>query len=252
VVIVGDSTAHANGDGLKAWGDANGRLDVLDVVWGNGCTALTGKAALVRDGYIAKPKDCDTLFDRAADSVATNQPDAVLVFIGSSQLLDWRFGADPTWHNILEPPFDAQYVVALRTAVEKLAAGGVPILWADLPIPAWDLDKFGEELGSPLPGSGPVTMNSPPRTAELNELTVVTFTPETNVVIWPYAEHLSNPDGSVDPSLRPDGLHLSMDGVATIADAWLYQDLHASYLDALQMFPTTLSAARATAWSAPS
>lgn len=99
----------------------------------------------------------------------------------------------------------------------------------------------GAEAAGAAPGGRPrvsaattptIAKPTPPTTVaptRLNQLTaaVVGGLPVTAMV--PYAERISNPDGTVPSSIRPDGVHLKQEVVPGIMDRGLEADLRAAY-----------------------
>jgi peptidoglycan/LPS O-acetylase OafA/YrhL len=226
IVVVGDSTAAANGTGLREWGARTGRLEVTTVS-GSGCSTYTGTRFRVRDGYTFTPKGCDQLFATAVGEATRVGADAIVVFIGSSQLADWEFPGLDGWRHIGEPAVDAEYAERLRAAATTLAGAGIPVLWADVPRPEWDLDEFGVLLGGALPGSGPVSLNDPARWSRLTELDAGGLQGLRGVARWPYAAVVSELESAEE--IRPDGLHVSSEGMAALADGGVFEALGAAY-----------------------
>ena len=228
VVVVGDSTAAANGAGLEAWGQATGRLQVVTVSE-PGCGIIPGTKFTIREGYDFEPQRCEQLFPKAATAARDLDADAIVVFIGSSQLADWYYDGLIGPDHIGEPVVDARYQQRLQLVLGQLAAAGRPVLWATVPLPMWDLTVFSQMIGQPVPGKGPITLNDPLRTVRLNELNGIGVPQSPIATLWPYAARLAGPDGTVSKRLRPDGLHLSAAGVEQVAAAWMFDVLGRSY-----------------------
>ena len=228
VVVVGDSTAAANGAGLEAWGQATGRLQVVTVSE-PGCGIIPGTRFTIRKGYEFQPQRCDQLFPKAATAARDLDADAIIVFIGSSQLADWQYDGLTGLHHIGDPLVDARYQQYQQLVLGQLAAAGRPILWATVPLPMWDLAVFSQMIGQPVPGEGPVTLNDPPRTVRLNELNGTGVPQAPTATLWPYAARLVGPDGTISKRIRPDGLHLSEAGVKEVASAWMFDVLGEAY-----------------------
>lgn len=148
--MVGDSTPAAGGRALRDWGVKSGRLEVTTVA-SPGCAVLHGPRFKVREGYTFEPKGCSTLFSTAAAEARRSEVDAIVVFVGSPQLVDWQLVGREGWQHFGTGDYEGLYIAALRAAARSLLAVGVPVLWEDVPVPAWDL----------VPGAGPVTMNDP-------------------------------------------------------------------------------------------
>jgi len=228
LLVVGDSTGEANAAGLRAWGERTGRLEVASVT-SPGCALLHGPRLRVRTGYVFAPRGCDALLTSAVDQARAQAVDAIVVFIGSSQLADWELPDADGWHHVGQGAFDARYEQALADAVRTLSAAQVPVLWADVPVPRWDLDAFGAMLGRPAPGVGPTPMNDPARAARLRELDARGLSGHLLVERWAYAELLEQVEASAGNLLRTDGLHLSTEGMEALVDAGLIDRLAAAH-----------------------
>jgi hypothetical protein len=249
VVVVGDSTAAGLATGLQQWGADTGRLRVASVT-SPGCATYSGTEFRVRDGYIFTPVGCDALFRGAADLARTEAADALVVFIGSSQLADWRYPDRSGWHHIEEPAIGAEYRTAMAEALGQLESAGIPILWADVPTPDWDLDAFSDLLGSGgVPGSGTVTMNDPERAAALNALATAVITSHPAATIFPWTSHLAGPDGTIGEDLRADGLHVSAERIPELAETWLMDLLDRTYDEVVARAPDRLTEPADHAWS---
>jgi hypothetical protein len=118
------------------------------------------------------------------------------------------------------------------------------LLIADVPTPNWNPDYQGAGI---LPGSGPVTINNAQRAAQLNQLNAAIVAKHPQSRVLPYAEGLEAPDGSVDPRLRPDGLHLLPVTAEEVMNAWLAQLIVSAYQSVTAELPTTLT--RVTSWA---
>ena len=250
VVVVGDSTALANGGGLEKWGVESGRLQVV-TVHEPGCGPLLGIKFKIREDYEFQPFRCDELFPKAATAARQLDADAIIVFIGSSQLADWQYDDMEGLHHLGEPIIDNRYGASVDRVLGELEEAEVPILWATVPLPMWDLEVFSQVIGSPVPGHGPITLNDPPRTTRLNELNGQSVPHSTLAALWPYAGRLMGPDGTVPKRIRPDGLHLSEAGVREVAPAWLYDELGAAYRAVVARDPSDLGPVERHSWSAP-
>ena len=250
LVVVGDSTAGTFGEGLQSWGLESERAEVT-VVSSVGCAPLLGERFRVRDGYEFEPEGCEDLLPTAVELAGATDADAIVVLLGSSQLADWRYDGEDDWRGIDEPEIAEAYRAALAEDLDTLAAAGLPILWADVPTPDWDVDAFGEQLGTPLPGSGRVTLNDRARAERLNDLDAEVVAAHPLAVVWSLRALVERPDGTVAPSLRPDGLHVAPEEVPGLAEAGLFTVLEQAYAEVLERRPPGLAAPAATAWTAP-
>jgi hypothetical protein len=239
LLVVGDSTAAGIGRALTDWAADTGRLRVTSVT-SAGCAPYPGTRMRVREGYEFSPKGCGDLFTTSARTAVEQQVDAIVVWIGSSQLADWTYEGREGWVGVDDPAVRRGYETALAQSLTQLAEADVPVLWADLPTPEWDLEEFGKRLGGPLPGSGAVTLNDPGRAAVVNEINAATVPRNPMAVLWPWRAHLEDPDGTIPPSVRPDGLHVDEARVGEFAEAWLFDVLDQSYDEVVARRPPGL------------
>jgi peptidoglycan/LPS O-acetylase OafA/YrhL len=239
LLVVGDSTALATGEGMQRWAAESGRA-IVDVVGHYGCTFLQDGRLRVRDGWTQTVSpQCLSLLDVVEETAAATRPDAVVLFLGVIQLSDWDLDDDGTWRTFGDPVFDARYVAAVGAALDRLAALGVPILWADHPTPDWDPETTG-----PLPGAGEPVINDPARLPRMNVLTDAAVAGRPSVRIVPYARHLAGPDGRIPTDVRPDGLHVAAAAVPGVMAAGFESELAAAYR------ALAAPGAPRTAWSA--
>ena len=248
--MVGDSTAEVIGRGLAAWGTDSGRLRVTALT-SSGCATHSGTRLRVREGYEFAPNGCPELFPSAARVAREEAVDAIVVFIGSSQLADWEYPGRSGWLSIPDAGVRQGYDGALRAALATLDEADVPILWADVPTPEWDLEVFGEMLGGPMPGSGDVVMNDPERAAILNGLDRRIIGAHPTAALLPWAEHLAGPDGTISKDVRPDGLHVDEEKVDELAEAWLEDLLDGAYDAVVARAGGSLRPPEAHTWAAP-
>jgi len=242
LLISGDSTAGATGEGIRTWARNSGRAQV-DVVGTNGCALQQDGTAILRDGW-PEPKNgnCPSLISYTVDVARRLQPDAIILFIGSNQLSDWLLPGQTVANHILEPAFDQLYTSAAGAALRQLGSLGIPVLFTTLPVPAWDPVV---QTGNPnTPGTGPIKMNDAGRAMRLNQLTasVVSGVPQT--VMTPYSARISNPDGTVPTAIRPDGVHLSPSAVPAIMNGGLEADFRASYQQVTRRLPSAARGGR--------
>jgi len=83
-------------------------------------------------------------------------------------------------------------------------------------------------------------MNDAGRTVRLNELTSSVVSGVSLAEMVPYAQRISGPSGTVDPAIRPDGLHLRPEVVPGIMNNGLEADLRAAYQRAAGRVPGSL------------
>ncbi|MFP5576858.1 MAG: acyltransferase family protein [Acidimicrobiia bacterium] len=247
VLVIGDSTAGATGAGIQQAAAERGDAEV-HLLHQPGCTVLRQDVAKLREGYEFR-SPCQDIVGQAIASLGEVHPDVIVVFLGSAQLADARHG-DEVWRSLLDPPVEVAYRAAMADAVGRLAATGVPVLWADVPLPEWDLDAFGEMMGSPAPGHGEATTNDPARTQAIDRIDGEALAGHPGIARWPYAAALAGPDGRIPPDLRPDGLHVGPDAAVSIARQRLLDLLADSYRTVLAASGGRVAPGPRPAWSA--
>lgn len=220
LLVVGDSTARTNGLALQEVGAHAGDLEVW-VVSGPACALHRGERLLLRNGWVYDPP-CDDFAQLVIDQAEEIEPDAIVVFIGSPQIGLWDYGSVVQEFTGLDDPTVALgYERALGHTLDRFEALRIPVLWADVPQPQWDIDEHARRSGRPAPGSGPSTFNNAERWLILKTIDSTVIATRPNVSHWQYADTLS-PAEQVPTSVRPDGLHL--DGAVAIdlaASSWL-------------------------------
>jgi peptidoglycan/LPS O-acetylase OafA/YrhL len=248
LVVVGDSTAGTFGEGLQTWGRESGRAEVA-VVSNVGCAALLGERFRVRDGYEFVPEGCDQLLSTAADQARQLDADAIVVLLGSAQLADWQFEDRSGWHSVEEAEISADYRRALAEVLDQLESTGLPLLWADIPTPDWDVEAFADQLGTPLPGSGRVTLNDPDRAAAVNRLDAEIIAASSLGEIWSLRSVLDEAQAATADELRFDGLHIAPEHIPALVDAGLIDALQRAYESVVDRGPPGVSAPAALAWA---
>jgi hypothetical protein len=140
------------------------------------------------------------------------------------QLADWRFDGQERWRTILDPDVGARYDSALGSALRGLKAAGVPVLWADVPVPDFDVEAYGRQFARPVTGTGEPTINDPRRTAVLNRRTTAVVT-SSGARMLAFAGPLAGRDGVIEGAMRSDGVHLWPEVGYRVARGWLAREL---------------------------
>lgn len=230
ILMAGDSSAGTFGGGMQTWAERTGLLAV-DRAGGPGCVLHQDGVAHLRVAWDYIPTaGCEQLVDVIIREAVALSSDVVILHLGSVQLADWLLGSTGQLVSLEDPGYAAAYQAALDRALTRLASEvGVPVLVAAIPVPAWQ--------PSGAPGVGELTMNSAPRTAILNALgaEVVARHPIARVVA--FDQYVARPDGTVDPAVRPDGLHVEPAAVPAIMDAGLAEAIESAYRDVVRSVP---------------
>ena len=220
LLVIGDSTAGVNGRAMASVGAELGTVRVT-VANAPACAVLPGERLLVRKGFWFETPCRGDFAERVAGVVAEANPDVIVVFLGSAQVGLWDYGG-PTVEGLDSQTVLLRYEEALRGTLAGLDQLGVPVLWADVPLPAWDLEAFGAETNTVPTGSGPVSLNDEVRWKLLDAADTAALSASRNVVRWGYVDSLEGPTGQLDHDLFFDGLHLRDEAAERLArESWL-------------------------------
>lgn len=248
LLVVGDSTAGATGTVLQQVAALDGTAEV-HVLNAPACAVLEYEVVRVREGYNLR-NNCGDILGQALEVVPDVDPDVIVVFLGSAQLLDARYEGLDGFHSILDAEVGRRYREALQAKLRRLSATGLPILWADLPLATWNLDDFAVLFGGVLPGSGPASSNDPARNARLNEIDASVMDPMAPVLRWDYEATLAGPDGVIDDALTIDGMHLDPEAALAVAPA-LLEALRVGYQEVAARPDAGLAPRDRLTWSLP-
>jgi peptidoglycan/LPS O-acetylase OafA/YrhL len=143
--------------------------------------------------------------------IAKFQPDVALVFLSVMEATDQRT-VNGGWDNLLDPSYRNYQLSAYDTFVKVLSSTGAPVLWADAPYFTFRLNL-------------PWVSDDPARTDELNAMYRQLAATHPNVHLLNYAAHLNEPGHADDPNVRPDGVHMTPQAAAHLAESWLLPQL---------------------------
>lgn len=226
IAIFGDSTALRTGFGLPLWGIRTGRLATVadETVIGcslgrGGSVDATGTARPVLDG-------CDDWPRRWRARAEELDLDGALLQIGPWDVADRRLPGDDEWRHIGDPVYDAFLKSEMHEAVDALTSSGAVVLWLTSPRVEMERSVVPRPTRS-FPASEPVRME------RLNDLIreVAAERPDEVWVIDVAAHLRAGPGGELDPSIRPDGVHVSEEASGPLAQ-WLAPAILAALEDA--------------------
>jgi peptidoglycan/LPS O-acetylase OafA/YrhL len=222
VMVVGDSTARAVGYGLERYAAEQGGAVVWNVAVGGCGIVQDGVTIDFEDGAERPPlPECIDAVATWPDNIEHFDPDLVLVLSGLRDAQDRDLEGDGTFAAIGTPALDEHLVDRFVAATDVLSAGGATVVWLSPPCVRL-LAALGEEIDdehfdpSHMAALRAVVDRAAaerPDVAEVYDL---------HAVLCPGGEFLESADGVDD--LRPDGIHLSVDGSLWLAER-LYGDL---------------------------
>jgi hypothetical protein len=220
-MVVGDSQALSLGFGLEKWSAEHARA----VVWNhgiNGCgVAVEGEK---RTFGLANTEleRCDAAVRAWPKQLRAFDPDVVIVLSSLNDIQDRRLPGASDFTSIGDPEFDALLLDEYERVVDTLSSTGAHVVWMKPPCTAM----------KPVPGQ-PVRYPAS-RIDRLNSaiLTKLERARSGRVTLYDLASEIC-PDGkpleSVDGvgTLRPDGIHLSIEGSRWYAETYGEQLLQA-------------------------
>ena len=215
VAVFGDSTALRTAFGLPLWGIRTRRIATVGDETVIGCSLARG--GLIDATGTPRPvlEGCDDWPDRWRRRVRELAVDAAVVQFGPWDVADRRLPGDDRWRHVGDPVYDEFLRGELREAVAVLSSSGAKVLW--LTSPRVEMERsLVPRPPAPHPSSDPARMD------RLNELVREVAAEHPDVVrVLDLAAHLrARPGGELDPSLRPDGVHVSEEASGEVA-AWL-------------------------------
>lgn len=253
LLVVGDSTVANPGVALQEYGAEAGLAEV-QLLWSPGCAVVPYEVAVVRPGFdFVSP--CGDVLSAATTFAIDDEIDAVVVMMGTLQLADARYAGLEGLHTVFDDAIDSRYRRAMTRSLDRLGAAGIPVLWADLPTPEWDIDEMGEAQGIPVDGSGVATTNDPARAARLNAVDRAVIDQYPMARRWGYEAILAGPDGVIDEDVRYDGVHVSRSLARTLVETSMFGELESVYREIVAGSQTTGTApptgAVPTTWDVP-
>ncbi len=214
IVVTGDSTGEALGTGVVLWAGANPMLAQAEVHAALGCGFVMGGERSWGD-EIVSTASCDGWTQaQLYPEVERTQPDVVTVMTSTWDIIDQRWDGDD-----LLTPSDSEYRARLVAAYTQLvddliAAGAARVAFVVEPVPNvwWNNTTEGE--------------SDPRRHQVLAEVyhEIAASHPDTVRVI-DLASWVSDNDLDADRDARPDGVHLTPEVAALVANRFLGEQL---------------------------
>ena len=210
IIVAGDSTADATGSGVLSWAAANPGIAQAELVTAPGCGFLMGGERLV-GGEVGPAEGCEDWIERFLyPAVEQAQPDVVMAMVTSWDLIDRRWDGDE-----LLTPLDAEYADRLDSDYAALvdgllAAGAEHVALIRHPIPdSWWL-PFEEDYEDPARHEVIYGLYDDLATTDPGQVAVVGLD-----------RHFTDAGIDRDQEVRPDGIHVTPEAAATIADQFL-------------------------------
>lgn len=205
----GDSTGLMTGIGLGIWAETQPDLTTVPGAGLIGCGLSSGGDRLFAAGRIEPTSDeCASWPALWRNQARSHAPDIGVVQVGLWDVLPRQLEPGGPFRIPGDPVFDAAVLDEMVTAVDLLNAEGTYVVWTTAPVPNDALDASTHFAGPESLGAA--------RYNRLNELVnqLPSLRPGGVSVVDTASWLTARPD---DGELRPDGIHLSDAGAATVA-----------------------------------
>ncbi len=222
VIIFGDSAALMLGFGLNDWSRVSGQAQFLDL-------ALLG-CGLTRGGYrsisgkeiVNKDESCGDWAPAYRSLNDLLEPNLIVFNFGPWEVVEQLLPNDTQWRSVGDPRFDAYLASEIKAATTLFTDQGVPVIWVTSPVVSLAQGR-GETPAKPN------SSDDPARIFGLNELVRQSADADPLAgLVDLYEWFEARPAGPLDPSLRPDGIHVTIESSGEVAQ-WLGPALMAEY-----------------------
>ena len=213
ILVAGDSTALAIAVGMHGYAERTSSFKVASIAR-SGCGFVRNARTRGQGNDTASCPDWKPVID---DAVAQFRPDTALVVDARVELEDHKWQGEPTWRGIGDPTYEQRLANELSAAFDALHAGGATV--ALVLYPHLDLARFNPK--GPADPSGEWW-----RMDRYNQIlkTVANMKPFVKILdLAAFARTF--PNGEMDPTMRPDGVHLTSPAAEHVVDAWLADQL---------------------------
>ncbi len=221
MIVAGDSTAEAYGNGVVAWAAASPDVAQAELNVRRGCGFLRDGQYRLEVEWLDIRDDCDEwLDDDLVDRVAEATPDVVLMVTTSWDVLDRR------WDDGEGLATDSDEVRSrLRTDFGSITdrlldAGAGSVVWVEAPIP------------NPLWFSRGTPQEQPARHDVLHEvMEELAAERPGDVYTTDLLGYFDDVSITTDVDTRPDGVHVTPEAARSIADEFLGEQMLRAALD---------------------
>ncbi|MGB3735148.1 MAG: acyltransferase family protein [Ilumatobacter sp.] len=221
MIVAGDSTAEAYGNGVVAWAAASPDVAQAELNVERGCGFVRGGAYRLDDDWFEVRTACDRWLETdLVDRVVQATPDVVLMVTTSWDVLDhrWDDGDGFTTDSVEMRDRLSTDFGAITDAV--LAAGAGSVVWVEAPIP------------NPLWFSRGTAQEQPSRHAVLHEVMQdLAVDRPGDVYVVDLIEYFDDAGITADVETRPDGVHVTPQAAQSIAERFLGEQMLRAALD---------------------
>jgi hypothetical protein len=228
--VYGDSAALMIGMGLDTWLMARDGVRARGGVSQLGCALARKGTYRFRGKEWQRRKQCGDRDVTWAESIQRARPDFAVVLVGPWEVCDRKLPGDDTWRHPGNPVLDAYLQQEMLSVVDLLSSGGALVIWLTHP---------SIQVLSEKPPKTPYPESDPARMARLNELIFKLEKLRPGIVrVVDLAGYMRTlPAGEMDPSYRPDGTHLHIEGAIKVWNDWLGAEVLRVYHDEASRTP---------------
>jgi peptidoglycan/LPS O-acetylase OafA/YrhL len=226
VIVTGDSMAGAIGRGLASWGEETGDLAAAVHSVPACGLALEGERRLGNSTADATASMCETMQKHWKSGVVLPRHDAIVLIIGTMDLIDRRLDTWDEFRSPGDPVFDEWIYDVYNEKLDILLAGGVKVVWLNYPCAGSEeyLQSHQSVFGIPLIAAAAFDSE---RIQQLNAVLLPRLQAERpdDLRVVNLYDHVC-PGGIFSPSLgnvsqaRDDGVHFGEAGGRELAN-WL-------------------------------
>lgn len=221
MIVAGDSTAEAYGNGVVAWAAASPELAQAELNVQRGCGFVRGGQYRVDDEWFDVRDDCtDWLESDLRERVSEAAPDVVMMITTSWDVLDHRWDGGDGFATETDEMRNRLRTDFGQVTNELLAAGAGSVVWVKAPIP------------NPLWFSRGTAQEQPARHAVLHEvMDELAAARPGEVYVVDLLGHFDDVGIATDVDTRPDGVHVSPEASLALAEGFLGEQMLRAALD---------------------
>ncbi len=209
IVMVGDSTAEATGNGLVDWAVQHPEFAEVALAVSPGCGFLRGGVVSTDDG-VPFGESCDGVLDDVLPDLLEAEPDVVVLLATSRDMLDREWSDDEGPLGPHDPLFRARLEADYATMTRLIRQAGAVVVWTRAP----DVDPFWLGLDDRF-------SNAERRAVVEGVMERLAADPGDGVELLDLRSWAADDGVDADHEARPDGMHWTPVAALDIADRYL-------------------------------
>lgn len=221
MIVAGDSTAEAYGNGVVAWAAASPELAQAELNVRRGCGFLRRGDYRIEDEWFQVRDDCTVwLESELVRRVQQATPDVVMMVTTSWDVLDHRWDAGEGFATESAEMRERLLADFSQVTDEVLAAGAGSVVWVKAPIP------------NPLWFSRGTAQEQPARHAVLHDVMErIAAARPGDVYVVDLLGYFDEAGITTDVDTRPDGVHVTPEASQVLAEQFLGEQMLRAALD---------------------